>query len=66
MAPCSTIHQPRSTIYELFDQLMILSHGHTVYFGAAHTAVDYFAAAGFTCGQFINPADYFSRPSLSL
>ena len=57
----STIHQPRSTIYELFDQLMILSQGRTVYFGPASTAVDYFSRYNFHCGQFINPADYFSK-----
>ena len=57
----STIHQPRSTIYELFDQLMILSQGRTVYFGPARTAVDYFSRYNFHCGQFINPADYFSK-----
>jgi len=54
-----TIHQPRSTIYELFDQLMVLSQGRTVYFGPASEAPNYFASLGFSCGTFINPADHF-------
>eukprot|EP01095_Lingulamoeba_sp_RSL-Kostka_P006419 TRINITY_DN200_c0_g1_i3.p1 TRINITY_DN200_c0_g1~~TRINITY_DN200_c0_g1_i3.p1 ORF type:complete len:633 (+),score=155.33 TRINITY_DN200_c0_g1_i3:30-1928(+) len=54
-----TIHQPRSTIFELFDQLCLLSDGHCVYFGRADQALDYFAEYGFTCSKFINPLDFF-------
>lgn len=34
-----TIHQPRSSIYSMFDVLLLLSEGTTVYFGAANQAV---------------------------
>lgn len=54
-----TIHQPRSTIFELFDQLMILSQGQVVYFGPAKEAVGYFTNLGYACRPFVNPADYF-------
>lgn len=45
---------------------MILSQGRTVYFGAANQAVNYFSLIGFTCGQFINPADYFSKFTINV
>jgi ATP-binding cassette subfamily G (WHITE) protein 2 len=54
-----TIHQPRSAIFELFDQLMLLSQGKVVYFGAAKQAVQYFGSLGVQCGEFSNPADFF-------
>ena len=53
-----TIHQPRSNVYAMFDRLLLLDRGHTVYFGPAATAMDYFAKLGFPCPQFANPADY--------
>ena len=54
-----TIHQPRSTIFDLFDQLMLLSRGRVVYFGPARDAVTYFAALDRRCRAFLNPADFF-------
>lgn len=44
-----TIHQPRSSIYKMFDQLMLLSEGRVMYFGAASAATAYFAQCGFEC-----------------
>jgi ABC-type multidrug transport system ATPase subunit len=38
---CS-IHQPRSSIFGMFDDLMLLSEGHCVYFGPAEGVLDYF------------------------
>jgi ABC-type multidrug transport system ATPase subunit len=42
-----TIHQPRSSIYALFDQLLLLSQGKIVYYGDAKAATDYFNRQGF-------------------
>ena len=53
-----TIHQPRSSIYELFDQLMVLSLGRTVYFGPAAQVTPYFDHLGYHCPQYSNPADF--------
>jgi len=54
-----TIHQPRSDIFNLFDSLLLLGNGETVYFGPANKATAYFADAGFPCPQYSNPADHF-------
>lgn len=55
----STIHQPRSSIFALFDQLCLLSEGRVMYFGPANDAVPYFAALSFRSPAQFNPADFF-------
>ncbi|KAG0003577.1 hypothetical protein BGZ65_001560 [Modicella reniformis] len=54
-----TVHQPRSDIYELFDDLLLLSQGKVVYFGKAQTAAAYFESLGHECPVGWNVADYF-------
>ncbi|KAG5055111.1 hypothetical protein GLYMA_03G135200v4 [Glycine max] len=55
---CS-IHQPSSEIFSLFDDLLLLSSGETVYFGEAKMALKFFADAGFPCPTRRNPSDHF-------
>ena len=55
----STIHQPNSDIFEMFDKLMLLARGKIIYFNKANLAVDYFGSIGFQCPDLSNPADYF-------
>ncbi|XP_020212782.1 ABC transporter G family member 15 [Cajanus cajan] len=55
---CS-IHQPSSEIFDLFDDLLLLSSGETVYFGEAKMALKFFADAGFPCPTRRNPSDHF-------
>mmetsp|Transcript_12407 Transcript_12407/g.21004 ORF Transcript_12407/g.21004 Transcript_12407/m.21004 type:complete len:659 (+) Transcript_12407:234-2210(+) len=55
----TTVHQPRSNIFTLFDKLMLMSEGNTVYFGTASEAINYFGSLGFKCPAFVNPADFF-------
>ena len=55
----STIHQPNSDIFEMFDRLMLLARGKTIYFNKASLAVDYFGSIGHQCPDLSNPADYF-------
>ena len=55
----STIHQPRSSIFALFDQLCLLSEGRVMYFGPAKDAVAYFSSLSFKSPAQFNPADFF-------
>ncbi|XP_057982256.1 ABC transporter G family member 15-like [Malania oleifera] len=57
---CS-VHQPSSELFNLFDDLFLLSGGEAVYFGEAKMAVKFFADAGFPCPTRKNPADHFLR-----
>ncbi|KFH66484.1 hypothetical protein MVEG_07009 [Podila verticillata NRRL 6337] len=53
-----TVHQPRSDIYELFDDLLLLSLGKVAYFGRAQLAAAYFDGLGYKCPVGWNIADY--------
>jgi len=55
----AVIHQPRSSIFQLFDQLMLLSDGRLVYFGAASRCIQHFNSMQYYCPTLFNPADYF-------
>ncbi|XP_052071138.1 broad substrate specificity ATP-binding cassette transporter ABCG2-like [Mytilus californianus] len=54
-----SIHQPRFSIFKLFDSLMLLSFGECVYHGAAHESLDYFRSIGFIIEEHNNPPDFF-------
>ncbi|KAJ3075249.1 hypothetical protein HK102_005651, partial [Quaeritorhiza haematococci] len=54
-----TIHQPRSNIFALFDKLVLLAKGKTVYSGPAQEEVlMHFGHLGFECPMGFNIADY--------
>ena len=53
-----TIHQPRSDIVALFDRLVVLAQGRTVYSGAARSCAEYFAAHDHPCPPGYNLADF--------
>jgi ABC-type multidrug transport system ATPase subunit len=38
----STIHQPNSDIFEMFDELVLLAKGKIIYFNKASLSVDFF------------------------
>jgi ABC-type multidrug transport system ATPase subunit len=75
MSIVTTIHQPSSDVWDLFDKLCLLvegsfsytadralngaRQGNVVYYGPAKAAIQYFGALGHECPQFSNPADYF-------
>ena len=67
----TTIHQPQSKIFALFDHLIVLNRGQIVYHGAAnvisHTmtysntsqqVLEFYEKAGFPCPPLTNPADH--------
>jgi len=53
-----TIHQPRSNIVALFDRLVLLARGRTVYSGSFHQCQEYFDNVGYSCPPGFNIADY--------
>jgi ABC-type multidrug transport system ATPase subunit len=57
----ATIHQPNSEIFAMFDQLMIIALGRTIYFNEAKEAVGYFDRLGYECPKKTNPAEYFMK-----
>uniref|UniRef100_A0A672L714 Broad substrate specificity ATP-binding cassette transporter ABCG2 n=1 Tax=Sinocyclocheilus grahami TaxID=75366 RepID=A0A672L714_SINGR len=54
-----SIHQPRYSIYRLFDSLTLLANGKQVYHGPTQDALDYFSNIGYACEAHNNPADFF-------
>ena len=54
-----TIHQPRSDIFRLFDNVCMLSTGELVYCGPAQQLVPYFSNLGHLCPTYSNPLDTY-------
>jgi len=55
----TTIHQPNSEIFSMFDQMMLMAQGHTIYMNKASLSINYFGQIGYQCPELSNPADYF-------
>ena len=54
-----SIHQPRSTIFRLFDTVLLLNgYGEEAYFGAASNAMPFMESIGVVCKEPDNPADF--------
>ncbi|EEQ97614.1 ATP-binding cassette transporter, putative [Perkinsus marinus ATCC 50983] len=54
-----TVHQPSSEIYQLFDNVMILSAGEMVYYGKTSKVTEFFDVhGGLRCPSNFNPADF--------
>jgi ABC-type multidrug transport system ATPase subunit len=54
----TTIHQPRSEIWDLFDNLIVLTRGSPVYCGSIAECLPWFERQGFTLPTFVNPAEF--------
>ncbi|XP_045301836.1 ATP-binding cassette sub-family G member 8 isoform X1 [Leopardus geoffroyi] len=54
-----SLHQPRSDIFRLFDLVLLMTSGTTIYLGAAQHMVQYFTAIGHPCPRYSNPADFY-------
>ncbi|XP_061439051.1 broad substrate specificity ATP-binding cassette transporter ABCG2-like isoform X4 [Rhineura floridana] len=54
-----SIHQPRYSIYKLFDSLTLLAAGRLLYHGPCENALPYFKTLGYVCEPYNNPADFF-------
>ena len=58
MTVVCTIHQPRTMIWEMMDNLILLVQGEIVYQGGCHDAEEFFASQGYPCPAKSNPADF--------
>ncbi|KAL7787470.1 P-loop containing nucleoside triphosphate hydrolase protein [Trichoderma ceciliae] len=54
----TTIHQPRSEIWDLFDNLIILSKGSPVFSGPIPECLPWFKGLGYQLPPFVNPAEF--------
>ena len=57
----STIHQPSSKAFKIFDRLIFMMDGYIAYQGLAKESTAHFAKLGMICPTTSNPADYFMR-----
>ena len=53
-----TIHQPRSEIWGLFDNLILLTGGSPIYSGPLSDCLPYFDNLGYSLPAFVNPAEH--------
>lgn len=54
-----TIHQPSSDIFQMFDNLLLLSKGMKIFNGSLPDAKSFFTAQGLPCQLDFNPADHY-------
>ncbi|KAL5164606.1 ABC transporter G family member 26 [Glycine soja] len=54
----TTIHQPSSRIFHMFDKLLLISEGYPVYYGKAKDTMEYFSSLRFTPQIPMNPAEF--------
>jgi ABC-type multidrug transport system ATPase subunit len=57
MVVLMTIHQPRTDILDLFDKIILLSVGKTVWYGRTDSAIEHFNKLGFPLPNKTNPSD---------
>lgn len=53
-----TIHQPSASLFQMFDQVYVLSQGRCLYQGGTQNMLPFFEDVKSPCPKFHNPADY--------
>ncbi|XP_058125823.1 ATP-binding cassette sub-family G member 4-like [Anopheles ziemanni] len=53
-----TIHQPASSLFQLFDDVYLLRQGRCLYAGPVENLLPQFARVGLHCPEYYNPADF--------
>ena len=53
-----SIHQPRYSIFKLFDNLFLIGAGRCIYHGPVGDVLPFFSSIGLTCEEHDNPADF--------
>ncbi|KAL3525271.1 hypothetical protein ACH5RR_013643 [Cinchona calisaya] len=54
----TTIHQPSSRIFCMFDKVLLISQGYPLYYGKAREAMEYFSSLRFIPEMAMNPAEF--------
>ncbi|GAU13511.1 hypothetical protein TSUD_128080 [Trifolium subterraneum] len=54
----TTIHQPSSRIFHMFDKLLLISEGCPIYYGTARETMEYFSSLRFSPEIAMNPAEF--------
>lgn len=54
----TSVHQPSSRVYQMFDSVLVLSEGRSLYFGKGNEAMTYLDSLGFSPTFPMNPADF--------
>jgi hypothetical protein len=58
MIVIASIHQPATSTYLLFDQVLLLSEGKTVYLGSPASSQQYFDSLGYPHDPFLSPPEH--------
>ena len=58
-----SIHQPNSRILSLFDHILLLERGSTIFFGSVPQSMEFFSRNGHPCPPAVTPTDYFLQIS---
>lgn len=54
----TSVHQPSSRVYQMFNSVLVLCEGRSIYFGKGSEAMSYFGSVGFSPSFPMNPADF--------
>ncbi|XP_031375470.1 ABC transporter G family member 26 isoform X2 [Punica granatum] len=54
----TTIHQPSSRMFHMFDKLLLISEGYPIYYGRARDSLEYFSSMRFIPQIAMNPAEF--------
>ncbi|KAG5409872.1 hypothetical protein IGI04_006191 [Brassica rapa subsp. trilocularis] len=57
-AVVTSIHQPSSRVFQMFDTVLLLSEGKFLFYGKGRDAMAYFESVGFSPAFPMNPADF--------
>ncbi|CAL4079531.1 unnamed protein product, partial [Meganyctiphanes norvegica] len=55
----STIHQPSSEVYAMFDRVLLMAEGRVAFLGEVDACYQFFKKCGIPCPPNYNPADFF-------
>ena len=53
-----TVHQPSSRIFEMFDDIYLITEGQCIYSGPLNELTNVLEQEGFTCPKYYNRADF--------